>query len=99
MASIHIDNVPDELMPLIQNLATQNNQTLEEQVIELLKQALQKPPKLLKFLISPETDSTWEERRKAVPKILEEIRTRRRVNPTDFGLPDSTDLIRQDRER
>jgi len=52
-----------------------------------------------KFLISPEIDPTWEERRKATPKILAEIRSRRHVNPADFGLPDSTELIREDRDR
>ncbi|MBV9387571.1 MAG: hypothetical protein JOZ78_14220 [Chroococcidiopsidaceae cyanobacterium CP_BM_ER_R8_30] len=32
-------------------------------------------------------------------EILAEIRRRRRVNPMNFGLPDSTSLIREDRDR
>jgi hypothetical protein len=32
-------------------------------------------------------------------EALARIRSRPRVNPTDFGLPDSTDLVREDRDR
>jgi plasmid stability protein len=99
MATIILENLPDELIEQIQKLAQQHNQSVNEQVISILKQAVQKNQTPLKFLISPETDLTWEERRKATPKILAEIRSRRRVNPADFGLPDSTELIREDRER
>lgn len=99
MTTLILENIPDELIEQIEQLAQQHEQSVNEQVISILKQALQKPQSPLKFLISPETDPTWEERRKATPKILAEIRNRRRVNPTDFGLPDSTELIREDRER
>ncbi len=99
MATLTLENLPDDLMAQIQQLATQNNQPLNEQVISLLKQALQKPQPPLKFLISPENDPTWEERRKAVPQLLADIDKRRRLNPADFGLPDSTELLREDRER
>lgn len=37
--------------------------------------------------------------RAAVPEILARIRRRPRVNPLEFDLPDSNDLIREDRER
>ena len=99
MTRLILENLPDELMEQIQQLARQHNQSVNEQVISILKQALQKPQTPLKFLISPETDPTWSERRKATPKILAEIRSRHRVNPADFGLPDSTELIREDRDR
>lgn len=99
MATLNIDNLPDELLTQIQQLAKENNRTVTEQAIALLQQSLNKPQDKLKFLISPETDPTWEERRKAVPQVLKDIRSRRHVNPTDFGLPDSTELIREDRER
>ncbi len=99
MAALNIDNLPDELLTQIEQLATENNCSVKEQAIALLKQSLNKPQEKLKFLISPETDPTWEERRKAVPKVLAEIRSGRRVNPADYGLPDSTELIREDRER
>jgi hypothetical protein len=36
---------------------------------------------------------------KSTAETLARIRSRPRVNPTDFGLPDSTDLIRGDRDR
>lgn len=99
MATLTIENLPDDLMTQLQQLASQNNQTINEQIINLLKEAIQKPQPPLKFLISPETDPTWEERRKAVPQLLADLDKRRRLNPTDFGLPDSTELIREDRER
>ncbi|MDJ0903542.1 MAG: hypothetical protein QNJ55_32585 [Xenococcus sp. MO_188.B8] len=99
MAALNIDNLPDELLTQIEQLATENNCSVKEQAIALLKQSLNKPKEKLKFLISPETDPTWEERRKAVPQLQAEIDRHRRVNPADFGLPDSTELIREDRER
>ena len=99
MATLILENLPDELIEKIQQLAQQHNQSVNEQVIFILEQAVKKPQTPLKFLISPETDPTWEERRKATPKILAEIRSRPRVNPTNFGLPDSTELIREDRDR
>ena len=94
MAALNIDNLPDELLTQIEQLATENNCSVKEQAIALLKQSLNKPQEKLKFLISPETDPTWEERRKAVPQLQAEIDRHRRVNPADFGLPDSTELIR-----
>lgn len=99
MATIAIDNFPDHLMAEIERLATENHQTINEQIIAILQEGIksQKPP--LKFLVSPETDPTWEERRKAVPKLLAELDSRRRLNPSDYGLLDSTELIREDRQR
>ena len=38
-------------------------------------------------------------RRSAVSAILARIRSRPRVNPLEFDLPDSTDLVREDRLR
>lgn len=63
-----------------------------------MKNALAPQPPL-KFLVSPETDPTWEERCKAVPQLLAEIDKPPRLNPLDYGLPDSTELIRDDRDR
>ena len=99
MTTLILENLPDELMEQIQQLARQQNQSINDQAICLLKQALQKTQTPLKFIISPETDPTWEERRKAVPQLQAQIDERRRLNPRDYGLPDSTDLIREDRER
>ncbi|MBD2042634.1 Arc family DNA-binding protein [Microcoleus sp. FACHB-672] len=102
MAILTIDNLPDDLLEQIQKLANQNHQPINEQVINLLKQALQKPQPPLKFLISPETDPTWEERRKATPQLLAEIEQRleqRRVDNANVEWPDSTALLREDRDR
>jgi plasmid stability protein len=81
MATIILENLLDELIEQIQQLAQQHNQSVNEQVISILKQAVQKPQTPLKFLISPETDPTWEERCKAVPKLQAQIDQGRRLNP------------------
>lgn len=99
MTNLILENIPDELIEQIKQLAQQQDLSVNEQIISILKQVLQKHQSTLKFVISPETDPSWEERRKATPKILAEIRHRRRVNPIEFGLPDSTQLIRADRDR
>lgn len=99
MNKLILENIPDELIEQIQQLAKQQNKSINDQVISILKQAVKKPQTLLKFLISPETDPTWEERRKATPKILAEIRQRRKQRRTDIEWLDSTALIREDRER
>lgn len=99
MATITLENLPDDLMAQLKQLASQNNQTVNEQIINLLKQSVKKPQPRLKFLISPETDPTWEERRKAVPQILADIEQLRKELPSDIKWLDSTVLIREDRDR
>ncbi|MGF1478530.1 MAG: hypothetical protein ACFB4I_03450 [Cyanophyceae cyanobacterium] len=98
MTRLILENLPDELMEQIQQLAKQKNQTINDQAISLLQQALQKQTPL-KFLISPETAPAWEERRQAVPQLQAQIDQRRRLNPKKHGFLDSTNLIREDRER
>ncbi|MBD2510519.1 hypothetical protein H6G91_25130 [Nostoc muscorum FACHB-395] len=89
MATLNTLNIPDELYEQLQELAKAENSSVDAQVITILQNALQ-----------AKTQPTEEERRKNVPKLLEEIsRHRRRLNPADFGLPDSTELIREDRDR
>lgn len=99
MATLTLENLPDEIVEQIANLAQEQKQSINEQAIALIKQALEKSQPPLKMLISPESDPTWEDRRKATPEILKAIRQSRRVNPADFGLKDSTDLITEDRNR
>jgi len=99
MATLILENLPDELIKHIQILAQEHNQSVNEEVIAILKQVLQTSQKPLKFLISPETDPTWEERRKATPEILAEIEQRRSQRQTTIQWLDSTALIREDRER
>ena len=99
MAALNLENLPDGMLTQIEQLAIANNCSVSEQAIALLNQSLSQPQEKLKFLISPETDPTWEKRRKAVPQLQAEIDRHHRINPADFGLPDSTELIREDRER
>lgn len=99
MATLILENFPDELIEKIQKFSLEHNQSLNEQVISILKQAVEKPQQPLKCLISPETDPIWEERRKSVPQLQAQIDQHRRLNPQDYGIPDSTELIREDRDR
>lgn len=89
MATLQIENLPDELYDHIQSLASEQNVTLNEAVIHILKQAFQ----------SDEVRRVQEGQLKPMSEILEKIRSRPRVNPINFGLPDSTVLIREDRNR
>lgn len=89
MATLQIENLPDELYSRIQSLAAESNFTLNEAVIHLLKQAFQSDE--LKMFQGQQT--------KPMSEILQKIRSRPRVNPINFGLADSTVLIREDRNR
>lgn len=89
MATLHTLNIPDELYAQLQELAKAENSSVDAQVITILQKALQ-----------AKTQPAEDEKYKNVLKILEESsRNRRRLNPADFGLPDSTELIREDRDR
>lgn len=98
MATIFIYNFPEAFKKPIEGLASQHQRTVNEQIIAILQEGIksQKPP--LKFVVSPETDPTWEERRKAVPQLLAEIERRRKELRTDIQWLDSTELIREDRD-
>lgn len=88
LATLHVENLPDELYAKLQQLATSQNQSISDQVVSLLESALQTKE------TQPQSNTS-----KPITEILAEIRSRHRVNPVDFGLPDSTDLIREDRDR
>lgn len=88
MATLHAVNIPDELYAQLQELAKSENSSVDAQVITILQSALQ-----------AKTQITEDEKRKNVLKVLEDSRSRRRLNPADFGLPDSTEMIREDRGR
>jgi hypothetical protein len=89
MATLQIENLPDELYNQLQSLAIEKNFTLDETVIHLLMQAFQ----------SGELKQVQLQQPRTTAEILEKIRSRPRVNPIDFGLPDSTILIQEDRNR
>ena len=89
MATLYLENVPDELYAKLQQLAAAQNRSIDAQVVTLLESALHtqtQPPQI-------------EAPNQYVVQLLAESRSRRRVNPSDFGLPDSTILIREDRDR
>ncbi len=88
MATFHALDIPDELYEQLQELAKAENSSVDTQVITILQNALQ-----------TKTQLTEDERRKNVPKLLEEIRLRRESRRTDVEWPDSTALIREDRDR
>ncbi|MHC5765696.1 MAG: hypothetical protein ACYTXI_08720 [Nostoc sp.] len=88
MATLNTLNIPDELYEQLQELAKAENSSVDAQVITILQNALQ-----------VKTQPTEDEKRKNVPKLLEEIRLRRESRQTDVEWPDSTALIREDRDR
>ncbi|MGK7930258.1 MAG: hypothetical protein AB4041_02335 [Microcystaceae cyanobacterium] len=98
MATLTLENLADELVEQLEQLAQKHNQSINEQILSILKEAVNQPQKPLKLLISPETDPTWEERCKAVPQLQAQIDQRRQQRPITDWL-DSTELIREDRER
>jgi hypothetical protein len=88
MATLHPVNIPEDLYQQLQELAKAENRSIDAQVITILQNALQTKPQ-----------QTEDERYKNVPKLLEEIRIRRESRRTDVEWPDSTALIREDRDR
>jgi plasmid stability protein len=88
MATLNVENFPDKLYARLQQLATAENRSISDQIVRLLEGAL-----------PTETHPPQGETRKSVTEILEESRRRREQLPTDLGMPDSTLLIREDRDR
>ncbi|MEH2457533.1 FitA-like ribbon-helix-helix domain-containing protein [Nostoc sp.] len=88
MATLYVRNLPDDLYAKLQELAASEHRSINAQVITLLEQAFR-----------TETQQVENQKRQNVLKVLEESRQHRRVNPADFGLPDSTEMIREDRNR
>ncbi|WP_445635470.1 CopG-like ribbon-helix-helix domain-containing protein [Nostoc sp. DSM 114161] len=88
MATLHALNIPDELYAQLQELAKAENSSVDAQVIRILQNALQ-----------AKMQPTEDERRKNVLQLLEESRLRREKLPKDIEWPDSTALLREDRDR
>ncbi|MEH1934256.1 MAG: Arc family DNA-binding protein [Nostoc sp.] len=88
MATLYVRNLPDDLYAKLQELAVSQHRSINAQVITLLEKALK-----------TEAQQIEDQKQQNVLKVLEGSRQRRRVNPADFGLPDSTQLIREDRDR
>ncbi|MBD2387402.1 ribbon-helix-helix domain-containing protein [Cylindrospermum sp. FACHB-282] len=88
MSTLNPITLPDDLYKQLQELAKAENVSVETQVVRLLQNALQTQKQQIE-----------EQRRNNVLKVLEESRNRRRLSPADFGLLDSTEMIREDRDR
>lgn len=85
MASLNVENIPDDLYARLQQLAAAQNRSISEEVLSLLERVLQaEEPKH----ISPE----------ATRQLLAEIRERRDRRPVAMAELDSTALIREDRD-
>ena len=88
MATLNLLNIPDDLYERLQELAQAEHRSIDDQVITILQNALE-----------IKTQQTEDERRKNVLKLLEESRLRREKLPKDIEWPDSTALLREDRDR
>ncbi len=88
MATLHVQNISEDLYARLQKLASAHNRSISAQVITILESAL---PTL--------AIQTQDKTRQNVTKILDGIRHRRDQRPADLGLPDSATLISEDRDR
>ena len=86
MAQLHINNLSDELLAQIQQLASESERSVGEQAARLLQQALQQ-----------ETELQSQTHHQAVPAIVARIEARRRQQPATDWL-DGTALIRAERD-
>ena len=89
MATLQIENLPEDLYQSIQRLATRANVSLNEAVIQMLSQAVPQPQ------ITAQQQAQLDETAAALARI----RDRPLINPINSGLPDSTQMIREDRDR
>jgi hypothetical protein len=88
MAILHNLEIPDELYEYLQDLAKADNSSINAQVKTILQQAL-----------SVQIQQAQERRRQNILNLLEESRRRREGRRTDVEWLDSTELIREDRNR
>jgi hypothetical protein len=88
MNNLNVITLPDQLYQELQKLAESENDSIESQVVTLLQKALQE-----------KHQQTETQRRQNVLKVLEESRLLREQLPNDIEWPDSTEMIREDRDR
>ncbi|GCL39061.1 hypothetical protein SR1949_41820 [Sphaerospermopsis reniformis] len=88
MTSLDNINLPDELYQQIVKLAKAEHNSIESQIVLLLQTALE-----------IEQQQIESGRCTKILKLLEETQNIRRSNPADFKLRDSTEMIREDRDR
>ena len=85
MNNLNVVTLPDNLYKELQKLAEAENDSIESQVVALLQNALQTKIQQIEA-----------QHRENVLKVLEESRFRREQLPVDI---DSTEMIREDRDR
>ena len=88
MNNLNVITLPDQLYQELQKLAESENDSIESQVVTLLQKALQE-----------KQQQTETQHRQNVLKVLEESRLLREQLPNDIEWPDSTEMIREDRDR
>lgn len=88
MTTLKAISLPDELYQELQELAQAENDSIESQVVTLLQKALHIKRQQIEA-----------QRRNNVLTVLEESRLRREQLPTNIVWPDSTEMIREDRDR
>jgi antitoxin FitA len=88
MANLQIQNIPDSIYHRIQALATEQNRSIDEEVINLLTQALK-----------TENQDLTSKSPQSISQILQKSISQRQELPTQYPWLDSTNLIREDRER
>ena len=89
MATLHIENISEELYARLQELAAAQNCSISAFAIAILEAEL-----------STETKPLSGKRKKSVTELLAEISRRRESRPANMGMIlDSTALIREDRDK
>lgn len=89
MATLQIENIPEELYTRLQELADAQNCSISAFAIAILEAEL-----------STETKSLSGKGKKSVTELLAEISRRRESRPANMGMIlDSTALIREDRDK
>jgi|GEM_PF-965249 len=88
MATLNAINIPDELYKKLEELAAKENRPISAQVVTLLEKALLSAENL-------------DNKRQDVTKILKDIEENRRRREQFFEseIPDSTQLLREERDR
>ena len=83
MATLYVENVPDELYEALRSRAKQNRKSIAGEVISLLEMNIPTP-------------STLEKRREFFKYVK---RLQRRKPPSPGPFPSAEEMIREDRER
>jgi plasmid stability protein len=83
MATLYVENVPDDLYEALRKRAKQNRKSIAAEVIELLEQNIPTEQEL--------------RRRRELVKRLEHLRTTK--SPGEGPFPSTEQMIREDRER